>query len=762
MAVTNTLVKFYRGLQANIPASGTPGAFYFATDTNRLYTALENGNVVPVNEGVRTVATVAALPEIASGGVPADAGQFYYITEANILAVHNGTEWVQINSIPGPADASKNGLMTSAQYTKLEGISAQANKTEISNTQAQGVTVATITIDGTATDIKVDAGANTTYEFTDGTNGFTVTPYDNGTAGTPVNVAVTPSIADATQSASGLMSASDKTKLDGVQAGATATSFTQTVTSGEELGTITINGTATKIYAPEDQDTTYTFAEGAIDGAFQVTPKGGQAQSIAIHGLGSAAYEDVSTGVADGDTGLVNGDQVHDYVASEITKLNLGTASTHNIGNGDNDIPTNATVDSKIATATAGLTGAMHFKGVKSEVPADGTDYDEGDVILVGQKEYVWTGSAWEELGNQGSYAYNTITVTGADGLAGGGSLEQNREITHAVPSGAAAGERNASGAAREYIKTITTDKFGHVTAITTGTETVVDTNTTYTIASGDANGQIKVTPSEGSAYNVDVTGLGSAAYKDTGAVAAGNAGLVTGDQVNTAVTSAIGALGDAAEKDVVALDGNDTSNLPTLNKVDNMISTAIGAISYDNYALKATTITAGDGLTGGGSLAENRTIAHEVPTGVTAGTLGTAGGRTYIQTIERDKFGHIISVTTGEETVVNTNTEYTFANGSGLGQFSVTPTGGTAQTVTVGGLGSAAAANVSSQGVAQNEAGLVSGGQVYSYVTDAIEDAAYQLPTATSSVLGGVKIGDSLQMNGENNDTLNIVWETF
>ena len=40
-----------------------------------------------------------------------------------------------------------------------------------------------------------------------------------------------------------------------------------------------------------------------------------------------------------------------------------------------------------------------------------------------------------------------------------------------------------------------------------------VDTNTTYTVATGDANGQIKVTPSSGSAYNVAVKGLGSSAY---------------------------------------------------------------------------------------------------------------------------------------------------------------------------------------------------------------------------------------------------------
>ena len=46
------------------------------------------------------------------------------------------------------------------------------------------------------------------------------------------------------------------------------------------------------------------------------------------------------------------------------------------------------------------------------------------------------------------------------------------------------------------------------------------NTNTTYTVATGDSNGQIKVTPSSGSAYNVSVKGLGSAAYQNTSAFA--------------------------------------------------------------------------------------------------------------------------------------------------------------------------------------------------------------------------------------------------
>lgn len=54
----------------------------------------------------------------------------------------------------------------------------------------------------------------------------------------------------ATTSANGLMSSSDKSKLDGIQAGADAVSFSRSLFSGTKIGTISINGVNTNIYAP--------------------------------------------------------------------------------------------------------------------------------------------------------------------------------------------------------------------------------------------------------------------------------------------------------------------------------------------------------------------------------------------------------------------------------------------------------------------------------------------------------------------------------
>lgn len=54
----------------------------------------------------------------------------------------------------------------------------------------------------------------------------------------------------ATTGANGLMSSSDKSKLNGIQAGADAVSFSRSLSSGTKIGTININGVNTDIYAP--------------------------------------------------------------------------------------------------------------------------------------------------------------------------------------------------------------------------------------------------------------------------------------------------------------------------------------------------------------------------------------------------------------------------------------------------------------------------------------------------------------------------------
>ena len=56
-----------------------------------------------------------------------------------------------------------------------------------------------------------------------------------------------------------------------------------------------------------------------------------------------------------------------------------------------------------VTGAVADLTGAMHFEGVKDSVPVDNDGYSSGDVIIVGITEYVFDGTNWVELGNEGT-----------------------------------------------------------------------------------------------------------------------------------------------------------------------------------------------------------------------------------------------------------------------------------------------------------------------------------------------------------------------
>lgn len=80
----------------------------------------------------------------------------------------------------------------------------------------------------------------------------------------------------------------------------------------------------------------------------------------------------------------------------------------------DASYATTTYVDNK----TAGLTGAMHFKGTVTSLPTDFSTYESGDVVLLDNKEYVCdktdeSSPAWVELGDEGSYVLKTQTING-------------------------------------------------------------------------------------------------------------------------------------------------------------------------------------------------------------------------------------------------------------------------------------------------------------------------------------------------------------
>ncbi len=92
------------------------------------------------------------------------------------------------------------------------------------------------------------------------------------------------------------------------------------------------------------------------------------------------------------------------------------------------------------------------------------------------------------------------------------------------------------------------------------------DDNTTYTFAAGDANGQIKVSDSNGNTFNIDVKGLSAAAYKKVDTVISespSSANLPTSAAVANAIAAALSASDAMRFKGTIG-SGGTISALPT------------------------------------------------------------------------------------------------------------------------------------------------------------------------------------------------------
>lgn len=133
-------------------------------------------------------------------------------------------------------------------------------------------------------------------------------------------------------------------------------------------------------------------------------------------------------------------------------------------------------------------------------------------------------------------------------------------------------------------------------------------------------------------------------------------------------------------------------SNKLTITRSDNttvevdfndIASASSVAAALDKKVDKTITITGTGGLSGGGNLAESRTISHAVPAGAAAKTSG-------LYKIATDKFGHVTSTAAVTKTDItalgipatDTNTTYTFQGATN--GFKVTPSNGETQTVIV------------------------------------------------------------------------------
>lgn len=78
-----------------------------------------------------------------------------------------------------------------------------------------------------------------------------------------------------------------------------------------------------------------------------------------------------------------------------------------------------------ITTAVADLNGAMHYVGKKDKVPTDVSGYKAGDVIIVGIQEYVFDGTKFDELGDEGAIGAALASLHGESNNTAGKTVKK-------------------------------------------------------------------------------------------------------------------------------------------------------------------------------------------------------------------------------------------------------------------------------------------------------------------------------------------------
>jgi len=200
-----------------------------------------------------------------NSGITVANGEIYFIK----IPVAGGTYgvWLSLN----------NG-------TNYYPVAVSSGKGRFTTHYANGTVIAVTYESGSKCTCYALAGADTTADVT---GCFRVlNDYDSGNTNTNVTQTATTTSADYEVLFSATADNTTRTE------GARKNSNLKFNPSTGNLQTTQING-VTVGSNPKftDENTTYTFAEGSVNGKFSVTPSGGSAQSVPIHGLSDLAYK---------------------------------------------------------------------------------------------------------------------------------------------------------------------------------------------------------------------------------------------------------------------------------------------------------------------------------------------------------------------------------------------------------------------------------------------------------------------------------------
>lgn len=265
-------VSTNRATAISSSAGSYPNVLYFPTDDDNVI--IFNGNIYDWN------ASVTSPKLISSGDLNTYRGTqylgVYYANYGNSISNKpSGVSQFALHVLLENNDSSTIQVLYSKNeiYTRAYESPSWSSWTKIG---AGGITSIPQASSSALGGIKIgysDNGRNYAVELDSSGKAYVNVPWTD----TIYNVATT--------SANGLMSSSDKSKLNGIQAGADAVSFSRSLSSGTKIGTININGVNTDIYAPTaERPVEYGVATSTTLGLVRIGyPKGGKNYPVELN-----------------------------------------------------------------------------------------------------------------------------------------------------------------------------------------------------------------------------------------------------------------------------------------------------------------------------------------------------------------------------------------------------------------------------------------------------------------------------------------------
>ena len=376
---------------------------------------------------------------------------------------------------------------------------------------------------------------------------------------------------------------------------------------------------------------------------------------------------DVVTFVGDDATSVTSDASGKITISSHDTKSTLKTATGGKLGLHEDDA-----LKSTITFVGGGDTTVTSTANGTFTISSHDTQYDIGAAASGANADINLNkdGTAFDKVTLAAgenvtlSVSGDVITVSAKDDdtlyTAGEGLGLDGTEFKHAVPTKVAS---NVSAADRTYVKSVSFDKFGHVTEIATGTETVVDTDTKTSVKGDNKYIDVAGTLTENSDNEFTVSIIESAlidligkqtvaAMEFKGATSSLPANPTKGDMYK--VSGSFTVAGETAKVgDSIVYDGTQWYLIPSGDDIEDTWRQVI----VDGKNLGGT----GDGKTlkfvDGAHIeaelaADGESVSFNHAKSTIDNKAATKAARTYVDSVTVDEFGHVTGVTVSSETI--------------------------------------------------------------------------------------------------------------